>query len=289
MAALWASESIIYGRFGYGPGTFHETWSIDRQHAAYAKPFERRGQMRFIDPDDVGTIYPEVYRRATAGRPGTIRPPDTKWERITADLADRRGVANAYFRLVFEEEGQVDGYVYYRIKDGTVQIGELMAATPESHRALWRYCLDIDLMASTSARARPQDDPLPWILADPRRLSRETSDALWIRLVDVAKALTGRRYALDASLVFGVKDSFCSWNDGTYELDGGPDGADCRRSIKRPDIVLPASGLAATYLGAVSFTTLAQAGRVAEHTPGALERADKMFATNIAPWCTYDF
>ena len=44
-----------------------------------------------------------------------------------------------------------------------------------------------------------------------------------------------------------------------------------------PDLVLSAGDLAAAYLGAVGFTTLARAGRVEERTPGALSVADAMF------------
>ena len=229
------------------------------------------------------------YRRATIGRPGAIQPPDTTRERIAADQESHRQGASAYFHVVYEEDAQVGGYIVYRVKDATVQVVELMAATLEAHRALWRYCLDIDLMTSTSAQSRPVDDPLPWMLADPRRLKRETTDALWIRLVDVASALSGRRYSSDDRLVLGVVDAFCPWNEGTYELDGGPEAADCRRSNRHPDLVLSASDLAATFLGAAGFSTLAHAGRVEENTTGALERADRLFATSIAAWCSYDF
>jgi predicted acetyltransferase len=289
LAALWASESIIYGRYGYGPGSFHERWSIERQHTAYAEASERTGGTRFISPGDVAGIYPEVYRRATSERPGAIQPPPVTWRGITEDFEDLRSGASAYFHVVYEQNGQVAGYVFYRTKERSVQVHQLMAATPEAHRALWRYCLDIDLMTSTSAGSRPLDDPLPWMLANPRKLKREISDALWIRLVDVPAALSGRKYASDDNLVIGVADTFCPWNEGTYEMEAGPDGAECRRSKKDPDLVLSVGSLAATYLGATSFGTLGHAGRIEESTPGALDRADSLFATRVVPWCPYDF
>jgi predicted acetyltransferase len=168
-------------------------------------------------------------------------------------------------------------------------IEHLMSVTDEAHAALWRFCLDVDLMTTTGAWNRATDDPLPWMLADPRHLQRSPEDGLWIRLVDVAAALSGRRYMRNDSLVLEVRDAFCPWNDGRYALDGGPDGAHCRKTSSEPDFALSAADLAATYLGAVSFTTLSLAGRVEERKNGALRRADVMFATELKPWCPYSF
>ena len=105
----------------------------------------------------------------------------------------------------------------------------------------------------------------------------------------VPAALSGRKYASDDNLVLGVADTFCPWNEGSYEMEAGPDGAECRRSKKDPDLVLSVGSLAATYLGATSFGTLGHAGRIEESTPGALDRADSLFATRVVPWCPYDF
>jgi len=161
--------------------------------------------------------------------------------------------------------------------------------TPDAHAALWRFCLDVDLTTSTEAWNRPTDDPLPWMLADPRHLRRSTSDGTWIRLVDVPAALSGRRYMRSDGLVLEVHDTFCPWNDGRYALDGGPEGARCQRTKSEPDIALSAADLAATYLGAVSFTTLSLAGRVEERKNGALLRADAMFATELKPWNPFEY
>ena len=289
LAALFASESIIYGRFGYGNGTIHERWSIDRQHTAYTRPYELRGRISFVGPQEMREVFPDVFRRSTVGRPGAIQREEYDWDDIVEDPEDERGGGSAYFHIVYEHQGTVDGYASYRTKEGTLLVQELMAATDEAHAALWRFCFDVDLMSSTEAYHRPVDDPLPWMLADPRRLKRSPYDALWVRLVDVRAALSGRRYMRSDRLVLEVRDEFCPWNEGRYELEGGPDGALCSASDGAADIVLSAADLATTYLGTARFTTLSHAGRVEEQTRGALERADAMFATELAPWCPYGF
>jgi predicted acetyltransferase len=89
--------------------------------------------------------------------------------------------------------------------------------------------------------------------------------------------------------VLEVHDDTCRWNDGRLELEGSPEGGVCRSTDASPDLALAARDLASAYLGAVSFTTLAQAGMVAEPTPGALLRADRMFAVQRQPWTPNGF
>ena len=290
LSALTASESIIYGRYGYGIGILAEQWSIERHHTAFAHSPNWSGRTRFVESDDVRKSFPDVYRRATANRPGVIQPPTWDWERIAIDPPGlwRRG-DTPFFYVVYEEDGRIDGYVIYRIRGETIVIRELMAVSDAAYAALWRYCFDIDLRERTEAHNRPADDPLLWMLADPRRLQRATHDYVWLRLVDVPAALAGRRYMTSGSLVLDVKDSFCPWNEGRYELVGGLDGAECRPTQRNADLTLSAADLATTYLGTAHFTPLSHAGRIEEHTRGALLRADAMFAVEHQPWCPYDF
>ena len=160
-----------------------------------------------------------------------------------------------------------------------------MAVTNTAYASLWRYCFDVDLRTETVARDRPVDDPIHWILADPRKLSRALRDGVWLRLVDVETALSARSYATSGTLVIDVKDSTCPWNQGRYSLDVGPQGSaypahDCAE----PDIIMPASCLATCYLGAASASSLARAGRVEARSEGALALADLMFETSKQPW-----
>ena len=289
LAALYANESIIYGRFGFGIGSLREDWSIDRQHTAFARPYEQRGRMVFVNPAEMRRIFPKVYRRATEARPGVIQRPGFAWDSIVIDLEEHRRGASAYFHVVYDQEGRFEGYVTYRIKDSALLVDELMATSGEAHSALWRFCLDVDTMSSTKADGCPVDDPLWWMLADPRRLRRSVRDAMWLRLVDVPAALAGRSYAQNGRLVIGVRDPFCSWNEGCFELEGGPEGTECKLSSNSPELELSAADLAATFLGTVRFSTLAHAGRVQERVPGALLRADDMFAAQPHPWSPYKF
>ena len=220
------------------------------------------------------------------------RGSSVEWDRRTLLWDLFGGGTSGYTRrmhAVYERDGRPDGYLIYRMNIGEerLRVYELMAATDEAHAALWQFCFGVDLMTSTEASNRPVDDPLLWMLANPRLLRRSPTEYPWLRLVDVAAALTGRSYASEGRLRFDVRDPLCPWNEGRLELEAGSDGARCRSTEGSPDLVLSAADLAAVYLGAVRFRTLAQAARVQEETPGAISRADAMFVTQHQPWCAH--
>jgi predicted acetyltransferase len=295
LAALYASEAAIYGRFGYGLASFKSELEIERPFTAFAGPEHEPRSIQVISKEEALAAYPAVFETVRPYRPGFHDRNEAWWKYNFQDpeRGHHRQGFNAYIYALCEGPEGPDGYVVYRSKrdwaeghaDGILEVVELIAANTDAYAALWRYCFDVDLMARTSAWLRPIDEPLMHMLADPRRLRFTVQDGLWVRLVDVPAALTGRRYAAEGKLVLEVKDSFCPWNEGRYELVGGPDGADCRSTDAEPDLVLSAADLAAVYLGGVRFDTLRQAGRVIENASGAVRRADASFSWDPPPWC----
>jgi len=211
------------------------------------------------------------------------------WERDAQSPEHTQGGSGGLFYAAYKDGGIIDGYVTYRTSGTTLTVNELMATTEEAGTALWRFCFDIDRIERTKALKRPVDDPLPWMLADPRRLQRSSRDGLWVRLVDVRQSLELRRYSQSDRLVLEVRDELCPWNEGRFELNGSLEGATCQVSDSSPDLVLPVAALASVYMGAVSFSTLSLAGLIDERTPGALRRADCMFAVQHQPWTPTNF
>ena len=127
------------------------------------------------------------------------------------------------------------------------------------------------------------------MLADPRRLQRSTRDGLWVRVVDVRAALEQRGYAASDRLTLEVRDDFCDWNQGCFDLEMSPEGASCRPTSGSPDVSITVSALASAYLGSATFATLEQAGLVDEGAAGAVQRADRAFAVPYKPWTPYNF
>ena len=288
IAALFSTESIIYGRFGYGIGSLYARWSIERPYTAFTRPYDYPGRVVFVDPTDITKDLPEVYRRSTVDRPAMFQREDHHWERDSRAQEHALGGQGGLFYVAYEDR-KIDGYATYRITGTTLVVNELMATTKEANAALWRFCFDMNRMNLTEALKRPVDDPLPWMLADPRQLHRSTRDGVWVRLVDVPESLVLRRYLQEEKLVLEIKDDVCPWNQGRFELEGSSEGASCRATDSSPDLALNVAQLASAYTGAVSFSTLAGAGWVEELTPGALLRADRMFAVRYRPWSPNNF
>jgi len=83
--------------------------------------------------------------------------------------------------------------------------------------------------------------------------------------------------------VVDVVDDFRPDTSGRYEIAGSRDGAECRRTTKEPDLALTVADLGSLYLGGVAASSLAQARRIEERTPGAVRRADAFFASDPPP------
>ena len=284
MAVLQASESIIYGRYGYGMGSFEYTLEIDRPHGEFTQRHSPTGRLLFIDEDEAKQIFPDVFERATLLRNGMVKRDDTWWKFRFVQPAMWRSDPRAWF-VKYEVDGRVDGYLWFTVKDEVLIVKELISATDDAYASLWQFCLDMDLVTTISAAKRAQDEALLWMLADPRRLKQTFKDASWFRLVDICPALSARSYSVEDQLVLKVVDPFLEWNNVNVILNGGPDGTECRKTDKEPDLTVSAADLGAAFIGGVKFRTMSHAGRIEENTSGALKRADAMFNTDRMPWC----
>lgn len=300
LAALWASESVIYGRFGYGLAAEGLEFTIDRTRTAFAgetlRQAEREspdcGRTRLVTREEALVAWPAAYDQVRAGRPGFYTRSEKWWQHMTLRGPDAERRMGTRFYVQYEEDGRVLGYARYRVRgdsrdglpNGTLTVQELTAASDAAYAALWQYLFGVDLIGTIQAFHRPVDEPLFWMLADPRRLVRHPYDSLWARIVDVPAALEARRYASEGRLVLDVRDEFCPWVAGRYELEAGGEGARCKRTEAEPDIELSAADLAAIYLGGPRLTTLGRAGRV-QGDWSTLRRADAMFSWDPAPWC----
>lgn len=296
LAALYASEASIYGRFGYGLATYQTELDIDRARGSFATPVATSGALEMVDVPTAVNLFAQVWEKARPNQPGMLSLDQGWWRFLLTDLESRREGASPQYRLIYRTSDGPTGFALYRIKmgweasvpNGNLRVESLIATNADAYAALWRYVLDVDLISKVSASMRRVDEPLRFLLADLRHRTT-VEDGLWLRLVDVQRALAGRRYAADERLVLRVRDAFCPWNDGHFELNGGPSASQCEACDDDPELELDVADLAAVYLGGNHFRALHEAGRVAELRPGAIARADVMFATDRAPWCPSHF
>jgi predicted acetyltransferase len=310
LAVLLAAESSIYGRFGYGAATnimsveIERAWAKFTAAAAHIAANAPVGGVQFISHDEALAMLPPLYHQANSWRAGTVGRNETLWQfTLRQPQARGAGLGPRYYVVYRNPAGEVEGAAYYRVVSRweqalprfTLVVEDLFAISPAARVALWSYCLRMDLVETVRMERLPMDDSLRALLADPRRLRvTKVVDELWVRLVDVPRALAARRYAVADRVTFEVVDDFLPDVSGRFalEAEAGSEGsatAICRPTSAGPDLALEVADLGAVYLGGVRFRALADAGRVRELTPGAVARADALFATPYAPFCGTDF
>ena len=153
--------------------------------------------------------------------------------------------ANPRRFVALDLDGSTQAYAIYRREPGwqdgsssaKLEVQEAIGATPQATAEIWRYLLDVDWTETIAAYGLPLDHPLFLLLANPRRARMRTADSLWVRLVDVGAALSGRAYAGDGAVVLDVRDAVCPWNEGRWVVEGG----EAKRTDAEADIALDVS------------------------------------------------
>ena len=298
LAILWASEPPIYGRFGYGLASRAYALEVLRSPAALRAdaPTDPTLRLRLVTADD-WKITAEVYAQVARRRPGMLARDERWWRRAVRDLPSMREGRSALRCVVAEDDSGVRGYARYTTKQdwgpgrpqGTVHVREVAAVDAPASAMLYRYLFDQDLMGKVDVWNIAVDDPLLLWLDNIRSASPRWLDALYVRLVDVPAALRSRTYARPVDVVLEVADPICAWNDGRWHLVADGDQVSCEPTDQPADLSMSVTELGAAYLGGTPLTDLARAGRVVEHTPGALATASTAFHSSPAPWCPFVF
>ncbi|MCM2575997.1 GNAT family N-acetyltransferase [Streptomyces meridianus] len=298
LAALTASEPVIYGRFGYGVASEQLSAEIDTARVRLDVPEGTgRVRLRLTEPDSVREECEAVYAAAVPTRPGMLaRMPG--WDQVPLlDPEQDRAGASPLQCVVAESGGRVTGFARYAVRpdwdasgaNGAVLLRDLYAPDPAVYAALWQFLLDIDLTSRIEVRSSPADAPWRHLVSDVRRCGLRVRDGVHLRLVDVGRALELRSYARELDTVLDVTDPFCPWNEGSWRLAADSKGASCERTTAPAELALSVNDLASAYLGGTSLAALAGTGRVRELRPGALAAASAAFHSDVAPWLPHGF
>lgn len=290
VAYLWASEETIYRRFGYGMASLCGEVEIPKEANAFERPFTSRGLIRIVGEEEALAPFSLIHDHVRQETPGMFSRTADWWKvRTLADSERKRAGGGVLNRVLLTVDGEPQAYALYRMHQnlelgsstGFLNVIEAVGSTLEATREIWRFLLDVDWIARIKANLLPVDHPLLFLMARPRLMKLRLIDALWVRLVDVPRALAARTIAPGEPVVIEVKDTFCPWNEGKYRIEQGR----VERTEAAPDLVVEVNVLGSVYLGGFSFAQLTRAGFVAELKPGAAARADTLFPRDRAPWC----
>ncbi|MCC3271579.1 GNAT family N-acetyltransferase [Arthrobacter zhangbolii] len=299
LAALTASEATIYGRFGFGAASSAATVQLDtRGGLEVSAPPE--GSIAVADGGKLQALAPEIFRAHLERTFGALGRQHSYALRASGAWSDGTTQPDKALRGVirYTADGVPDGYAAFkslgwRNEPHTMKVTDLVAASDEAYRELWRYLGSIDLVDRLTFGAAPVADPLPWMLADRRRYKvTEVEDVLWLRILDTRAALEARGYFGDGTVSLEVSDPL-GFAAGTWLLEVRG-GAGTVRAIapgtaaQAPQATVDISALGSLYLGDVTARTLAAAGGV-RGTPEALAVLDGMFSAGPAPYCSTHF
>ncbi|MEU2241244.1 GNAT family N-acetyltransferase [Streptomyces sp. NPDC018338] len=301
LSVLLASEAPIYGRFGYGPATYTRRLTVTRSQAAFAAPRARgaaadadagsgssSGSVEVLRSADCGDILEEVYDRYRRAQPGALSRPHRWWERRAGQPPI--SPAPRYVAVHRDADGVPDGYASYTLGESdTLKVDETIAADDAVFTALARFLLGHDLVSQVVFRHFPPEHPLRWQLTDFRagQVDKDT-DWLWVRLLDVPRALTARGWFVDGELVLDVDDPFLG-EHGRHLLTVRDGKAECVPTDREPDLSLDVRDLGSVYLGGTAPSALARAGHIRAHRPGAAALADALFGAERTPHCLHWF
>jgi len=304
VAALFASEAAIYGRFGYGSAAPAQSFTVRTSDGRVRIPSgggsaesDEIPTLRPTEPKAAARDLATVYDAVREHRPGMITMDERWWTASLEDPEFFRDDHSVLRCVVAEGRSGPRGYALYRTKGewdsdgipgGLLSVRDLFATDPVACAALWADLLSRDLIGEVTARRRPPDDPLPYLLSDSRRARARGADGLWIRIVDLPAALRARRYSAPVDVVIEVVDDLLPANSGTWRLAAGgladQSEPSCELTGSPADIRLPVSALGAAYLGGTRLGGLAAAGLITELRPGAIAELSAAMWWDPGPW-----
>ncbi|GLU47939.1 GNAT family N-acetyltransferase [Nocardiopsis ansamitocini] len=300
VAALFASEGGIYGRFGYGLAALSGTITVRGGEGALRPdvPRDPALRLRMVEPREIRKELAVAHQASAANRIGEFSRDERWWDRVLRDPEEDRGGYSGHKCVLVEDGAGPLGYALYRVKqqwddfgvaDSLLGIVELQATAPAAYAMLWEFLLNRDLVRSVRAELRPSDDSLLYMLADRNRARMTLDTGLWMRLVDVPRALSERSYAAAVETVIEVTDPVCPWNAGRWRLSGGPGAALCEGTTEPADLTLSVSTLSSAYAGGERLSSYSAAGLVTEHRPGSVAELSTALTTASVPNCSVIF
>ncbi len=296
LAILWASAGAIYQRFGYGLATTMVAYEFDPRYSAFETETRARGSVQLASGEQALPVMKRLYKEYSAPRNLMLHRAQALWQARILRESDNQRV---YFAIYSDESGEPRGYAVYSTKpqelhepgpNQLMHVRDFIPLDMEARRGLWAFFRSHDLVQKIVMEPIADDDPSPQLLLEPRQLRRRTGDGVWLRVVDVERALPQRPYGDSGAITIEVhSDDMCKWNNGVYRLETDGETTETTRTERVPDLTLSPRTLASLISGHTSATDLARCDLLNARDPSSLKLADRLFATEYRPYCPDGF
>ncbi|MEM6986010.1 MAG: GNAT family N-acetyltransferase [Pseudomonadota bacterium] len=297
---LIASESGLYGRFGYGQATDMAVWQLKTHTFALRdKAVSASGQLVLLDdePSTAESLAP-IHAAACRRRAGEVLRTADWWSMIVG--AKERtwfGGGQQFVAAWQTDAGELDAYALYALEDiaddagqpGTpanrLTIRELVARSVASEVALFAALTRVSWVREIVWELAPIDPPVRHQMTDPRELRQvRRLDMSWLRPLNPVALLSGRDYLSDGEVTLRYTDPLLTTQSGYLRLsaEGG------RARVERVDatadaVALDPLSLGMTVLGGTRVVELADSGYVSGPRT-AVNALDRLFLTERAPF-----
>ncbi|UCE84610.1 MAG: GNAT family N-acetyltransferase [Deltaproteobacteria bacterium] len=285
ISALFPASTQLYRKLGWEVGGLYAFWRMPTAALLRLPPAPEK-RVRRVGAEDLPRLK-QCYARYARGVNGLLDRSDNLWSWRPNWEAD------VYAFASLDENGDVDGYVYYHQKNRSdgfgywIDVRDAIAENEAATRALWRL---VGTSATQSEYVRfpgAQQQPLLLLLPDPQR--EPAGQIHWmLRVVDVAGAIHERGFppGLTARVELEIADEVCSWNAGRFVLEVA-DGRGHLAKGGRGTVRLGVGALATLYTGFTSTHALTAVGRI-DGAAAELAALDAIFA-GPAPFLLDEF
>jgi predicted acetyltransferase len=300
-SVLMASQTPLYGRFGYGLATRTANWEIDAPAArtlAAGAPSAGNVVLEHGRGPDLIEVLRDVWEQAGTQRAGSLTRSPAWWDRMLSPKKSWVGGGDLLVALHHTASGACGGYALYEVDiahgrqglaEADITITEMVAVDVAVELDLWRFLAELP-WARTLRWAYGPIDPAPifW-LADPRHLRRMADlDFLWIRPLDLQALTASRTFSADASVGLELTDPRYPDLAGRFELTVTSGHGTWQPTARPAGLSLSIADLGALWLGAGSARQLLAVRRISGD-PAAAGLLDAMLAVDGPPRCLARF
>ena len=262
--ALWPFSHPFYRQFGWGLCSRYGRVTCKPEALAGIGPGKegesngREHRFRRCSPEEWAALD-RVYS-ATDDRDLTMDRTEAWWRKRVFTGWDTDPYATGV-----ERDGRLVGYLVYDIEESENGDGRRMVVREVGHvdieacRAVLEFCRNHDSQIEEIELRGPAETSLQDLARDPGEIAVEIEAGPMIRIVDLARALSGLSYpaGIEVDLALEVADGVADWNDGRFRLSIADGSGGCEPIVGGTDALTDAGSDDDADL-VTSITTLSQ-------------------------------
>ncbi|MFC4009516.1 enhanced intracellular survival protein Eis [Nonomuraea purpurea] len=239
ISVLYPATTPIYRSLGYEHAGAQYKVSLPAESLRQIRP-SGQVKLRRMGPADTAEVISVLHRAHGASRAsGPVSWDERTWSLWLGNEEDFLYLAD-------------DGFVIYRWRGEDIEVETLVAASPDTARALWSMVGSASSIAKHVVASVAPDDPVLWLLRE--RSKEPIKTVRWMfRVLDVACAVERRGYPqhVTCDAVVTVDDPLRGAGSWRLEVAGGSGTA---TPVAETGVTISVNGLSALYAGVPAAT-----------------------------------